>query len=223
MEFKQKLAELFTKGRVEVYRPGDLILLKGAVADDVRLIRSGWAQVTDPHHDGSETVLDLRCRGELLGDTGVLGGRPRNANVRAVRRTVTVAVGGRQFLAFIRQHDLLDQLLLSAHDHHLAANRLTGARPFGAVVGASRLLLDLSRRYGSPTLHGITQKAIVGLLGVSVPTLRKAVADLSTCGAVRANWPSIEIRDQAALRETARLDDSIAKARSEKARTRARS
>ncbi|MFJ9692117.1 Crp/Fnr family transcriptional regulator [Kitasatospora sp. NPDC101183] len=207
MDCSQKLAELFRKGRRKEYRPGEPILIKGTAVDDVLLIVNGWAQVTDPHADGSETFLDLRCRGELLGDTGVLGGRPRNANVHAVRRTVTLAVGGTQFLAFIKQHDLLKQLLLSAHEQHLAANRLTGARRFGSAAVTSRLLLDLSRRCGSPTLRGITQKAMAGMLGITLPTLRKAIADLSTSGAVRAEWPDVEIRDQGVLRETARLDD----------------
>lgn len=195
---------IFDRGKIISYRPGQPMLLKGSQKGNVLRIVEGWALVTDPYPDGTRTFLELRGRGQLLGETSALSGEPRNADVTAVCRTVVQVIGCERFLAEIENNEVLIGLLLHAQQSHRMANVRAGLRSFGIVSGLSRLLLDLSRTAGTPHVSGIPQKVLAQVLGVTPRTLYGAIADLERRGALSARWPVVHIVDETVLKELAR-------------------
>jgi CRP-like cAMP-binding protein len=180
------------------------MILKGSQGGNVLRILEGWALVTDPHPDGTRTFLELRGRGQLLGETSALSGEPRNADVTAVCRTVVQAVGCERFVAEVENSEVLIGLLLHAQQSHRMANVRAGLRSFGTASRLSRLLLDLAQTAGTPHVSGIPQKVLAQVLGVTPRTLYDAVGDLERRGALSARWPVVHIVDEAVLKELAR-------------------
>ncbi|MEV6419973.1 cyclic nucleotide-binding domain-containing protein [Streptomyces sp. NPDC051662] len=199
--------KIFDSGRTLSYRSGQPMLLKGSQKGSVLRVVEGWALVTDPHLDGTRTFLELRGRGQLLGETSALSGGPRNADVTAVCRTVVRAVGSERFLAELRRNDVLVGMLLHAQELHRTTNVRAGLRRFGVVSGLSGLLLDLTRTVGAPVVVGIPQKVLACVLGVTPRTLYDAVAELERRGALSARWPVVHITDETVLRELAHSDE----------------
>ncbi|MFE2261927.1 Crp/Fnr family transcriptional regulator [Streptomyces griseosporeus] len=197
---------IFDRGKTISYRADQPMLLKGSQKGNVLRIVEGWALVTDPHPDGKPTFLELRGRGQLLGETSALSGEPRNADATAICRTVVQAVGYERFLAEIENSNVLIGLLLHAQQSHRMANVRSGLRSFGIMSGLSRLLLDLAETAGTPHVAGIPQKVMAQVLGVTPRTLYGAVAELERRSAVSARWPVVHITDAAVLKELARSD-----------------
>ncbi|MFF1518027.1 Crp/Fnr family transcriptional regulator [Streptomyces sp. NPDC058305] len=199
--------KVFALGTTRSYPAGQPMLLKGSHKGDVLRVVEGWTLVTDPHVDGSVTFLEIRGRGQLLGETSALSGKARNAHVTAVCRTVVRAVSCESFLSAVRtQHELQMGLILHAQERHRTANIRAGLRSFGVVSGLSLLLLELSRTAGSLLVVGIPQKVLAGALSVTPRTLRGAVADLEGRGALSVRWPVVGITDKAVLEELARCE-----------------
>jgi CRP-like cAMP-binding protein len=170
----------------------------------VLLVSQGWAVATDPYPDGTRTFLELRGRGQLLGETSALSGGLPNADVTAVCRTVVRAIRNERFLSRLRRGDLLLKLLLDAQESHRMSNVRAGLRRSGVVNGLSRLLLDLTRTTGSSFVADVPQKVLADVLGVTPRTLRAAIAELRRRGALAARRPAVDIKDAAILRELAR-------------------
>jgi CRP-like cAMP-binding protein len=182
------------------------MLLKGAHKGNVLRVVEGWASVTDPHPDGSRTFLELRGRGQLLGETSALSGELRNADVTAVCHTVVQAIGYERFLAELWSDEVLVGMLLHVQQLHRTTNVRVGLRRFGVVSGLSRLLLDLAHIAAASRVTGITQKVLADALGVSRRTLYDAVADLERRGALSARWPVLHLTNESVLRKLARCD-----------------
>ncbi|RMB85443.1 hypothetical protein CTZ28_11570 [Streptomyces shenzhenensis] len=161
--------------------------------------------MTEPYPDGTRAFLEIRGKGQLLGETSALSGALRNADVTAVCRTVVQAVGHGRFLAGLGCNDVL-VMLLDAQHLHRTANVRVGVRRFGVVSGLSRLLLDLARTASTPFLAGIPQKVLAYALGVTPRTLYGAVAELERRGAISARWPVVHLTDEAVLKELARSE-----------------
>ncbi|MFJ9893814.1 Crp/Fnr family transcriptional regulator [Streptomyces sp. NPDC091280] len=197
---------VFSRGRTICYRSGQPMLLKGSQKGNVLRVVEGWALVTDPHPDGTPTFLEIRGRGQLLGETSALSGEPRNADVTAVCRTFVQVIGYERFLAGLGCDDVLVGMLLDAQQVHKTANMRAGLRRFGVVSGLSRLLLDLAQTAGVPLVAGVPQKVLAEVLGVTPRTLYGAVAELGCRGAISTRWPVVHITDEAVLKELARSD-----------------
>lgn len=199
---------VFALGMTHSYLAGQPILLKGSQKGQVLRVLEGWALVTDPHADGSNTFLELRGRGQLLGETSALSGDPRNANVTAICRTVVRAIPSDRFLTAVMEHrEIQVDIILQAQEMHRTANVRAGLRSFGVVNGLSRLLLDLTRVAGVPQVVGIPQKVLAYALGVTPRTLYDAVADLERRRALSVRWPVVGITDEVVLKELAHCEE----------------
>jgi CRP-like cAMP-binding protein len=208
MDVDRHWEKVFASGTIRSYWAGQPIILKGSQKGNVLRVLEGWALVTDPHADGSSTFLELRGRGQLLGETSALSDEPRNANVTAVCRTVVHAVASDRFLtAITAQVEVQIGVILHAQQLNRTANVRAGLRSFGVASGLSRLLLDLAHTAGAPLVAGIPQKVLAYALGVTPRTLYDAVTDLERRRALSVRWPAVEITDEAVLKELAHSEE----------------
>ncbi|MFE3722307.1 Crp/Fnr family transcriptional regulator [Streptomyces cyaneofuscatus] len=208
MDVDRHWEKVFAPGSTRSYDAGQPMLLKGSRSGYVLRVLEGWALATEPHEDGSSKFLELRGRGQLLGETSALSRDPCNANVTAVCRTVVQAVTNDRFFAEATGHkEIQVSMFLDAQKQHRTANVRAGLRSFGVVSGLSRLLLDLARTADAPLVVGIPQKVLAHALGVTPRTLYSAFADLERRRALSARWPVLNITDESVLKKLARSEE----------------
>ncbi len=198
---------IFRSGRTASYPKGQRVFLKGQPGGSVLRVVKGWVLVTEPNPDGTDTFLEIRGRGQLIGEASAFSGGVRNANVDAICKTVVQAVESGRFLADVERRDLMKDLLVHAQELHRQSNVRVGARGLGVRSSLSWLLLDLARTAGEPLISGIPQKTLAFALGVTPRTLSTAVSMLERRDAISVRWPAIRIRDERALRQLARCGE----------------
>jgi CRP/FNR family cyclic AMP-dependent transcriptional regulator len=82
-------------------RRGQIIMSEGDEAADVYLIREGKMQVSLLSPQGREIILRDLSSGHVFGETAVIDGLPRSANVEALEDSLLARMSGPDFLDFI--------------------------------------------------------------------------------------------------------------------------
>jgi monovalent cation:H+ antiporter, CPA1 family len=81
--------------------PGDVLIRRGEPAETVYFIASGAVEMELPN----QTIR--LGRGDMFGDLGVLGRRPRNARVKAISYSTLLCLNEAEFLALMRENPTL--------------------------------------------------------------------------------------------------------------------
>lgn len=88
------ILRLVRSGTEKAFGVGDLLLRQGDASTSLFYILSGRVAVERSSHDLTQPVTLAELRdGEILGEMGVLDGRPRSASARAVEPTRAVEIG----------------------------------------------------------------------------------------------------------------------------------
>jgi CRP-like cAMP-binding protein len=92
----QDLEQVLPRARAMTFEPGDAILERGKAGTSMYVVRSGSAQVDV---GGRYHVLK---QGDLIGEMGVLSGKPRMATVRAGDALEAIEVDGTDMDGLLR-------------------------------------------------------------------------------------------------------------------------
>lgn len=84
------------------FQPGEVVLAEGEPSTSVFVIVSGRVRVTRGSADRVAEIARLG-EGTLLGETGVITGRPRNATITAIEPTAVLRIDGRVFVELLQQ------------------------------------------------------------------------------------------------------------------------
>ena len=114
----QKAEECVTMTELRTCEPGEMVIEKGTYGDAFFMIASGELEV---RHKGLPQSI-LVGRYDYLGETAVITGQPRNADIVARTRTELLCITREDFLRLV--HDTS----LPSTFHRLARNRSKGAR-----------------------------------------------------------------------------------------------
>jgi CRP-like cAMP-binding protein len=146
--------------------------------------------------------------GDLVGELAALDGKPRCASVVAATPTTARAITQPVFLRYLDErphaarviHAAVITELRRATRHRIQIN----AAP--APVRLALVLTYLVEAHGRPTADGVrlevplSQPELASLVGVSEPTLHRALTDLRRRNIIRSEYRHLVIRDPAALR-----------------------
>jgi CRP-like cAMP-binding protein len=182
---------------------GATIMHQGEEPGRVVVIERGRAKVTVVTEDGNEVVLAFREPGDMLGELSALGGSRRVATVRAVDDLDALAIGAKDFDAFLEAQPRVALVIL-----RVVIERLRDADhaqvEFAAHHTLSRVssrLVELSERFGEPCDDGvlitlpISQEELASWSGASREATSKALRDLRELGAVETRRRNITVRD----------------------------
>jgi CRP/FNR family transcriptional regulator, cyclic AMP receptor protein len=205
----EQRAELEALGAPRRYARGQPIFYVGQVPDDVVVVHSGRVKVSRPTRDGREVVLAFRGAGALLGELGVIDGRPRVASVIPLEPVEAIAIPGPAFRGFLERHPSAALALLG-----LLARRLRDAdakrqesASLDALGRVGSRLLELCERYGEDAGDGaiaitlpITQDELAGWTGASIEAVGRALATMRGLGWVQTRRREITVVRPDALR-----------------------
>jgi CRP-like cAMP-binding protein/phosphoribosyl 1,2-cyclic phosphodiesterase len=106
--------EFLTIAKREQWASGSLVIGQGEAGDRFYIIVSGEAQVVK---DGA--VVTTYKHGDFFGETALLTGAPRSADVRAKTQLVVLVLDKYDFLSFLRGTDLAEALVRLGRNREL--------------------------------------------------------------------------------------------------------
>ncbi|MCP2164910.1 Crp/Fnr family transcriptional regulator [Goodfellowiella coeruleoviolacea] len=173
-----ELLALLDRGRAIQYRPGEYLMREGEVGDCVIVLRTGQVKVVTGDEDGTDRLLGVRGRGELLGEMACLDGRPRSASVLAHSGVHGIKVSRDRFVHFL--------------DHHPRAAQEVARQVVARLRAADRRHIRLTSHEVGTRLVGVLLE-LVGVFqdqaegrGVEIPLSQEELAQLAMASEVSA-------------------------------------
>ncbi len=190
---------------------GSRLFMEGDTSKHVIVLQVGWVKVVAETEEGGQALLALRSRGDLVGEQAALENKPRSASVICASLVMAHVIQQRIFLRYLADHP----------DVHLAVTRTLSAKlrsetrrrvnfsGLGVDVRLARVLSDLVRMNSRLTSEGtelgyaLTQPELAAMVGVSEPSIQRALRQLRDIGVLDTGYRRIIILDMAALKEIA--------------------
>ena len=189
--------------------PDDAILvLQGDPGDGLYVLTAGMVKVTVAAESGSETMLAVRSRGDLIGEFAVLDGEPRTATARAVGAVSAIRISRARFTEFGQRYPAAQSTITKSlvAKMRAATERHAAERTWGARERVAQVLYELAEDYGEQAGDGavviplpITQSELGELAGVAVSTTERVLGDLRKEGVIATRYRKIAIRDMTFL------------------------
>lgn len=210
------VTDLLALGGVRRYAVGEILIRQGDDRDHVvhllqstRVSRPACVKVVAALPDGGETLLGIRVSGDLVGELAPLSNRPRSATVVACSPTLTRAIPGEVFRAFLDRNPVAWSAVtrmiadrLSSANHH----RLEIAQ-HGVTARLAHVLAQLVERHGQRRPGGghdlgigLTHYELGQLIGAREDAVGKALRTLKGRGLVSVGYRQIIVFDPLLLR-----------------------
>ena len=195
-------------GGRRAFAPGEALINEGAADKESYILLKGFCKVLCSTADGRSVLLSVRVGGDLVGEFAAFDDKPRSATVVACTAVVTRVISQRALLEFMEQRPTAAQAVRVAMVEEI--RRATRFRTFvsgGPTVTRLAFILDfLAQVYGRPCPEGtrievpLSQQDLASLLGVSEPSLHRALARLRQEESIITRYRQIVVRDLKALR-----------------------
>jgi CRP/FNR family transcriptional regulator len=191
------------------YAPGDVLFLEGQPCQGLWLIGEGAAKVVKTTPQGRQLVLAVQAAPSTVAEVPVFDGGPYPASLIAVQPTVALLMLKQDFLKLCRADPALTLRFLKVFGRRLRhlvglAERIT----FGTI--RQRLALDLLERAklaGSSVFQvEETQEQLAARLGTVREVVSRNLSRFQSEGLVRVERRTVEILDEAGLRNEAETE-----------------
>jgi CRP/FNR family cyclic AMP-dependent transcriptional regulator len=205
--------ELLRRSRRSRFTPGAHLLRQGAQDRHALVLIDGSVKVHIVDEGGTDTVLAVRRRGEVVGELAALTGEPRTASVVAMGQVQAGVVPGSVLVELVTKYPDLAREFIRTQAHRLEwANRRRvdfAARPARAKV--ARVLADLAEethRAGVVRV-ALSQRELASLVGIALNTAEQALRKLSDDGLIVRQYRAVLVLDLPRLRQVADADADI--------------
>ena len=187
---------------------GEVIVRQGDRVSSLFLVTAGAVRLSSVTASGREIVVGLLCRGDLFGESALLGD-PSLVRAQAVGPTTVLALPIASMRAMLERtpataEELLRLIAARLHRTSAALEDAMAADLPTRVVGRLRELAD---DHGVPGPHGVrlriplTQDELARMVGASRESVNRTVGALAARGVVRSGGGRFVITDPDALRE----------------------
>jgi len=189
---------------------GEVIVRQGDHVSSLFLVTSGAVRLSSVTASGREIVVGLLCRGDLFGESALLGD-PSLVRAQAVGPTTVLALPIPSMRAMLERtpataEELLRLIAARLHRTSAALEDAMAADLPRRVVGRLRELAD---DHGVPGPHGVrlriplTQDELARMVGASRESVNRTVGALAARGVIRSGGGRFVITDPDALRDAA--------------------
>jgi CRP/FNR family transcriptional regulator, cyclic AMP receptor protein len=206
---------LLKYSRVECYPEGEEIFAKDSPPTFMMLVLRGSVRVGAISLAGREVVLNIIDPGELVGEIGMLDGRPRSGDAVAMTDCELLVLNRRDFMPLLEKHADICLMLIKILCEKL---RHTSEQVEDLVFRdveqrIAKALLQLCDRFGRPDKAGclrelhLSQSELATIIGITRESVNKQLRAWQRAGFVDLAKESIVIRDCAALEQLVRGSD----------------
>lgn len=207
--------DLLDRGRRRIYPSKAVLLAQGESPECVIALVDGLVKVVQSNECGDELTLMLRGPGEVLGEMGVLLGRPRSATVTAARRCVGVVLPAHAFRRYVERNRLetvIYQLTVERlNSHERLRADLVHLPPTGRVA---RVVSHLADEVGSPqgatgllVELGMPRAELATMAAMRRSSVLSALGQLQSAGILTLGRRRLIVNDVVRLRAVARGED----------------
>ena len=103
--------------------PMERIIIQGREGSSLFLVGEGRLEVMVRQTDGTDRLMAVKNKGEVVGEISLLTGAPRTATVRALEGAVVYEIGKHQFEPIIRARPELVEVLGAIMQKHIESTR----------------------------------------------------------------------------------------------------
>jgi CRP-like cAMP-binding protein len=189
-----------TLGRRVPFAAGAQLMSEGEPPDSVLLVSSGLVKVVISDGAGNDHLLGVRGPGELLGEMGCLGKRPRSARIVALSPVWAWKMSARAFTAFLLGHptvgiEVTNQLsdrLRNADGHRiLLSSREVGPRLARAIRD---MALVFRAAWSGPAIEiPLSQDELAQLINAAQVSVQRSLRDLRGRDLVRTGYRKVTV------------------------------
>jgi CRP/FNR family cyclic AMP-dependent transcriptional regulator len=205
-------AGLLSLGIFREYAAGATMLLEGDTSRHVIAVHGGWTKVITRTSEGGMALLALLSRGDLIGEMAALDDQPRSASVITAGPVTGYVIQQQDFLRFLAGHPDAYAAVARSLSAKLrwATRRRTDFSGLPGDVRLARILSELARMNGRITNEGtelgytLTQPELAAMLGVSEPSVQRALRKLRDIGVIDTRRRQIVVLNMTALHVIAR-------------------
>lgn len=188
-----------------VLRRGDVIFEEGSEPDHLYVVESGRIAIASKSIDGRESVFALMERGALFGEMGLLDGRGRSAEARALEPSQIIEIPYEPVrAAFDEDPQLLWGVVALLAGRLRSMDAALADSVFLDVTGrTAKRILELAGDQDEFTLP-VTQEELAGMVGASRERVNKAIASFVRLGWIDQSDRRYAIKDREQLTRRAR-------------------
>ena len=187
---EEQIGALAEVAIVRRYRRGERVVEARQQGDEFFIMRRGRVKVSLIRDDGREIILSFLERGDAFGELSLLDGKPRSANVTALRDTEVVTLRRAVFLDLLHQHpDVAYTLLGELASRLRRTDHQIGCLALGNVTHRiTKTLLSLATEHGVRTPEGLvlehrpTHDDLAKLSGTTRETVTRILGHLEREG-----------------------------------------
>jgi CRP/FNR family transcriptional regulator, cyclic AMP receptor protein len=163
---------------------GDILFNEGEEPDALYVVLRGRVAIANKSFDGRESVVALMEPGDLFGEMGMLDGRPRSAEGRALEPSEVLVLEYGPVRNLLEQHpELLWGVVRMLADRLRGMDEALADSVFLDVTGrTAKRLLELANG-ANEFLLPVTQEELAGMVGASRERVNKAIASF-----IRLGW-----------------------------------
>jgi CRP-like cAMP-binding protein len=163
---------------------GDILFNEGEEPDALYVVLRGRVAIANKSFDGRESVVALMEPGDLFGEMGMLDGRPRSAEGRALEPSEVLVLEYGPVRDLLEQHpELLWGVVRMLADRLRGMDEALADSVFLDVTGrTAKRLLELANG-ANEFLLPVTQEELAGMVGASRERVNKAIASF-----IRLGW-----------------------------------
>jgi len=192
------------------FRPEAVLMRQGEPGTCLFVLLRGLVKASVTTEAGNETILEIRGRGDVVGEFAILDDKDRSATVGALTEVSAVRVEKAAYFALSRDNPLIA--------HKMAQTLVAKIRSVIDVHASVRgqqarhrianLLCGLAERLSQPPdpdgiALPLTQSDLAALAGVAESTVERVLRELREQGIVSTRYRQIVVRQLIALRTRA--------------------
>ncbi|MCG8402734.1 MAG: Crp/Fnr family transcriptional regulator [Firmicutes bacterium] len=186
------------------YRRGDVIFNQGDASDTLYLIKDGSFKLVRVNEDGKEVILQVACKGEVLGETALFRESAHPVTAIALEDARVCSLNRRRLEEVIRASpDLAMQVIFSLGNRLYSTwEQVTELRTGSTRERVLNLLIRLAGEHGEPCSQGtiinvhLTQQDIADFVGVSRVMAARAIKELVNTNHVKRHNKYYVLKDR---------------------------
>lgn len=186
------------------YKAGSQIIDRDSDTRQVYFVSSGTVRVVNYSMSGREVSYDDITAGGFFGELAAIDGKPRSANVVAIKKSVIAAVSSEVFIRFVTEHPEMSRALLERLVAIIrgGTDRIMDITTLGAYHRVYSELLRLMRADGGMDDEGggrirelPTHASLASRVGTTRETVARAISELTRRGVAEKRGKGLYFED----------------------------